>query len=661
MNIHSMKNSDSIVKKGDLVWVRTQFPHQWFPALVLHSNNLGVSLSFFNLKPTTPFNISSYFTHSDVVPFEQNFHGVINLHNNNTNHNEKFEKIFHLLLDSALRLLGQRVISSLSCRCCQIGIKRKGFDNELLCDSSSYCFDPIGVLGFVSKGAVFPWVDITDFAYAVRVVAQVHAFRSYCCVQQKKVYKETTKRGHDVKLHPCSSLGQKMHLVTNKSVASEYKDEYIITSKREEKNMAIGAIRKRKRLDEPALRDCSLTTQRILSLSSTDDVLASRQMTKSGEKDNYAVSISSSALANCFSSCDGMAMDLNKPLLLQSPIKLKIQNPSSGQGFSGTLTCENISAACDTPLLKEASCDISPQSGQVQESEGNAYKSTCTRPCISQFKLLGPEESIQKDKWAGTSKATINFTDEVPKVDLRKCQNLTLQQSFARDSSSNLVLGFHSDNHELKASTVKTNGKLGRNSSIYRKRLQIRSNDDETPLESKKSARAKSSSRDCLVEDKDHYQCVASSSIFNSKVEQQSRTHIPICSTSLYMKFPKTFNLPSKEVLIQKFSVFGPVDSSKTRLFSITSSAQVAFLHEADAVAAYLCAKKKKVPFGEANIRFWLDPIVQKRGEFKDFAFMSPPAMKPIGPLPKSCLKKSNSSRPEDRKKRRRVRFTIET
>ncbi|XP_019418002.1 PREDICTED: uncharacterized protein LOC109328844 isoform X2 [Lupinus angustifolius] len=633
-----MKCSDSTVKKGDIVWVRIQFPHQWFPALVLHSNNLGVFLSFFNLKPTTPFNISSYFPHSDVVPFEQNFHTLINLHNNNTNHDKVCEKIFYLLLDSALRLLGQRVISSLSCRCCQIGIKRKGFDYEMLRDSSSYCIDPIGVLGFVLKGAVFPWVDVTDFTYAVRVVAQVHAFRSYCCVQQKKVYKETTKRGDDVKLHPYLSLGQKMHSVTQKPVASESKDEYIIMSKREEKNMAIGSIRKRKRLEEPALRDCSLTTRRILSFSSMNEVLASLQITKSGEKDNNAVSFSSSALANCFSSCDGMEMDLYKAFLLQSSMKLKIPNP--GQGFSVTLPCENISAACDTPLLKEASCHIFPQSGQVQESEGNAYKSTFTRPCISHFKMLEPEESVQKDKRIRMcfSETTINFTDEVQKVDLRKCQNLTLQQSFAHDSLPNLVLGFHSDNYEPDASTVKTNGMLGRNLSVYRKRLQIRSNDDATPLESRKSARAKL-----------------------SKVRQRSRTHVPICSTSLYMKFPKTFNLPSKGVLIKKFSGFGPVDSSKTRLFSDTSSAQVVFFHETDAVAAHLYAKEKKVPFGEANIRFWLDPIVQKRRGSKHFDFMSPSARKPIGSPLKSCLKKSNSSRQEDRKKHYRVRFTLET
>ncbi|KAE9593926.1 putative non-specific serine/threonine protein kinase [Lupinus albus] len=624
--------SNSNVKKGDIVWVRIKFPHQWFPALVLHSNNFAVSISFFNLNPPNPFNFSSYFLHSDVIPFEQNFHTIIN----NTNPNEICEKIFHLLLDSALRLLGQRVISSLSCRCCfQLGIKRKGL---LFDSSSSYCFDPIGVLSFVLKGSVFPWVHITDFAYAVRVVAQVHVFRSYCFVQQKKVYKETTKRGDDVKLHPCLSLGQKMHLVTQESLDLESKDEDIITSKRGEKNMAIGAIRKRKRLDEPSLHDCSLTTQRILSFSSMNEVLASLQKTTSGKKDDSDVSISSSVLANCFSSCDGKDMDLYKAFFLQSPMKSKIQNLSSGQGFSVTLTCENTGADCDMALLKEASCHIFPQSGQVHEIEGNPYKSTCTRPCISQY------------------------TDEVQKVDLRKCQNLTLQPSFACDSLSNLVPGFCFDNYEVDASALKMNGMLGRNSSILCKRLQLRSNDDATPLERKKSAREKLSSVDCLVEDKDHYQCVASCSIFNSKVGQQSRrTHVPICSTFLYMKFPKTFNLPSKRVLIKKFSVFGPIDSSKTRLFSDTNSAQVAFFHEADAVAAHLYAKKKKVPFGVANIRFWLDPNVQKRRGFKHFAFISSSARKPIGPLLKSCLKQSNSLRQEDGKKHYRVRFIVET
>lgn len=545
MQQHSASSS---VRRGEIVWARVEYPHRWFPALVLGSDNLGVSVSFFNLN-------TFYFVESEVLPFEETFRSIMNLHNNNSNNN-KCDEIFYALLQSALKLLGQRVIFSLSCRCrCQ----KKGFSRKVVdaSSTSSYCFDPIGVLGFVLNVAVLPSVDAADSVDAVKLVAQIHAFRGYSTIQQKKVYRETPKTGDVMKLHPCSSLGQKMHLVTQESVDSEPKDEYQIISKEGGRNMAIDAIGKRRRLDKPALYGFSFTRQRILYFSSISKALAWMQRTKSGKKkDNSGAFISSPALAN--------------------------------------------------------------------------------QACIC------------------SSKTTINFTDGV--------QNLTLQQqSFACESLSNIVLGFHSDTSEVDASAAIIKGMLGSNSYVYHKRLQIRSNDEATPLKSEKSERTKLSSGDCLVEVKDQYQCVASCSIFNSKVGQISKTHVPICSTSLYIKFPKNFNLPSKGELIKKFNVFGSVDSSKTRVFCYSGSARVAFFHEADAVAAHLYAKKKKVPFGVANVRFWCDPLENRRGGFKRFALMSPSASKPIGPPLKSCLKKSHSLRQENEKKHHRVRFTIET
>ncbi|KAK7259685.1 hypothetical protein RIF29_25298 [Crotalaria pallida] len=661
-------HGDSNVKRGDLVWVRVNFPHRWYPALVHRSNTLGLSLSFFNLNTTiSPINKSSYFLHSQLIPFQQNFRTIISLRNNIKNCDDDDDGTFYALLDSALRLLGRRVIASLSCRCL-MGLERQVFD-DVSSDSRSCCFDSDGVLGFVLKAGVVPRVDVPDFVDAVGVVAQVHAFRRYCSVQQKRVYRETSQTGNNVKLHPCSSSDQKMHSVTQESVALEPEDEYQIIFKKGEKNMAFGAIRKRKPLDKPALSDCSSTRQRALSFSSINEVLASLQITKPGKNDISGVSISSSALANCLSSCNVMEMDLYKDFLSPSPVKLKIQNLKSNQGF--TVTCTRgknwmslpCSAACNMPLLEDASCLIFPQGGRVQESEGSTYMSISTRPCISHFKMLEPEESVQKDNQACICfhKNAINFADEVQKVDLRKCQNLTLQQSFTCDSLSDVVPGFCSDICEVDASAAKIEVVLGCNSSVYHKRLRTRSNGDATAFMSKKQSRTKLSSKDCLVEDKDHYQHVTSCSILNSKVGQQSKTHVPFSFTSLYMKFPKNFNLPSKRTLIKKFSVFGSIDSTKTRVFNYTGSAQVAFLHEADAVAAHLYAKKKKVPFGNANIRFWLHPIVHKRKGFKRFALMSPSARKPIGPLLKSCLKNSRSLRQDDRKKHHRVRFAVET
>ncbi|KAK2441584.1 Serine/Threonine-kinase ATM [Trifolium repens] len=298
-------------------------------------------------------------------------------------------------------------------------------------------------------------------------------------------------------------------------------------------------------------------------------------------------------------------------------------------------------------LDKHDLCHAFLLTGRDIESEGNAYISKNTRPRISHVKMLEPEESIRKDNQAciNFSEASINFTDEVQKLHLKRSQNLILQQS---------------NNDEVDVSAAKVKFILGSNSSVYQKRLQRICYGDITPLKSKESIRIKSSSGDCLVESKDSYHYVASCSIFKSKVRQQSKTHVPFCSKSLHMKFPKNFNLPSKEQLIKKFSVFGSVDSSNTRVSWYCGSAQVAFFEESDAVAAYQYAKRK-LWFGEANIRFWLDPFEHKQRELKHLYPMQPSENKLIGPPLKSCLKKSNSLKQENRKKDYRVRFTIET
>nr|POE86823.1 hypothetical protein CFP56_45554 [Quercus suber] len=119
-------------------------------------------------------------------------------------------------------------------------------------------------------------------------------------------------------------------------------------------------------------------------------------------------------------------------------------------------------------------------------------------------------------------------------------------------------------------------------------------------------------------------QHVTSDSSFKSQRDQQLEALDTTASTSLHMKFPKDFKLPSKQELVKKFSRFGTVDSSKTKVFSCTGAAQVVFLHPTDAVAAYHYAKKKRVVFGEANVRFWLDPLDHKRRGTK---FSAPPPL----------------------------------
>ena len=91
----------------------------------------------------------------------------------------------------------------------------------------------------------------------------------------------------------------------------------------------------------------------------------------------------------------------------------------------------------------------------------------------------------------------------------------------------------------------------------------------------------------------------------------------------------------------------------------ITGAAQVVFLHPTDAVAAYKYAKKKRVMFGEANVRFWLDPLDHKRRGTKFSA--SSPSLTETQMNLKSCLKISSPLECRDKKKPHKVRFLMET
>lgn len=126
-------------------------------------------------------------------------------------------------------------------------------------------------------------------------------------------------------------------------------------------------------------------------------------------------------------------------------------------------------------------------------------------------------------------------------------------------------------------------------------------------------------------------------------------------SKSLHMKFPKGYNLPSKEELVRKFRLFGPIDSLKTKIFNYTGSAQLVFFNQSDAMVAYQNAKRKKLLPGNPNVRYWLDPFESKRGGAK---FM---AVKPLEPKPKSCLRNYDSLGTEGKRKHQKVRFLMVT
>lgn len=117
---------------------------------------------------------------------------------------------------------------------------------------------------------------------------------------------------------------------------------------------------------------------------------------------------------------------------------------------------------------------------------------------------------------------------------------------------------------------------------------------------------------------------------------------------SLHMKFPRDFDIPSKEKLAETFEMFGPVDFSRTKVSPYTGAAQVFFLRQASAYAAHEYVKKRNV-FGQANLRFWVD----QHENYRKGAQIKPELTYSSSNL-KSCLK-----RPDRDKEKRKVRFSL--
>ncbi|KAK9156548.1 hypothetical protein Scep_003122 [Stephania cephalantha] len=150
------------------------------------------------------------------------------------------------------------------------------------------------------------------------------------------------------------------------------------------------------------------------------------------------------------------------------------------------------------------------------------------------------------------------------------------------------------------------------------------------------------------------------SSAYSNSQSPKTNSHSE-CPTVLHMKFPKDFELPSKEDLLKHFRQFGPLDPVKTKVFFYTGSAQVVFLHRLDAEAAYQYAKRKKIFYGRANVRFWIRPSENLAGATKFPVPVSVSSTASSTSSLQSCLKMSNSEDQNTKRKLQNVRFTTET
>jgi hypothetical protein len=87
----------------------------------------------------------------------------------------------------ALEVFGRRTLRSLTCPC-----QRTNRSDPR--DLKGTSFQAVGVLGFVLRMGVLPWVEETEFVEAVRAVAQVQAFRGYRSAKQRLMYKGQCQR-----------------------------------------------------------------------------------------------------------------------------------------------------------------------------------------------------------------------------------------------------------------------------------------------------------------------------------------------------------------------------------------------------------------------------------------------------------------------------------
>lgn len=318
--------------------------------------------------------------------------------------------------------------------------------------------------------------------------------------------------------------------------------------------------------------------------------------------------------------CLGLKRKLDQPYVSCSSFKLHETIPTTAYLQINKTGCKENSSDSyiSGPAFSDPSChgrivEIS----KLQEPEERVDILNDTRACIScvMRQETGRSVSICEDNETCISyvcDATMIFTDgahdECVKVDC----NLNLLRPFATQSVFNHIIGTHANVIEV-ASRLGAKICLSQSDLTDDKIKMLPSDGDGAKsVGSNKVASISVTSRDSFKDNKKLYQPVTSDSSF--ELRRGQRLEALATCTILHMKFPRDFKLPSKQELVKEFSPFGTVDSLKTKISSYTGAAQVVFLHPTDALAAYQYAEENRVLFGEANIRFWLDPLEQRRG-----------------------------------------------
>ncbi|KAG2671991.1 hypothetical protein I3760_13G017400 [Carya illinoinensis] len=591
------------MQAGEIVWTRVVFPQKWWPGLVLRADALGVLVSFFDLQPPR------YFFDSQVRPFEDNFRSLSC-------------STSDALLERALRLFGRRTLWSLTCPC------RRGKKNSRGCfqaaAAAATSFQAVGVLGFILSRAVSPWIEEADFVDAVRVLAQIQAFRGYSSGNQRLRYKRYDQRGSE-------DENSVAHETDNLEVQGESQLFFMEV----ENNLAAGVTKiansglsvVKGSFDE---RDHDSMSQARIKQWKANSLDASISAPLSGPSFKLQVAMSAFQLngsgAYLKRKHNGFEIDrFNAPFPI-SPIKLKIKHHSASGPQSFTYLCNSSFVELVLDMFSISPSEEASHHGdnveicKLQEPAKNVDINT--KPCIS---------CVERQE---LGKCVCNWENNgVQDEDVGVDSNLRSLQPLATQSVSNHVIGTHAKSTEVDSGLAAKSGliadiikKLPGDGAIFNR--------------SNECASINLALGDSFNEHKELYRPVISNSSFGSQRGRQLEALA--ASTSLHMKFPRLFKLPSKEELVKVFCPFGPVDTLKTRISSWTGAAQVVFSHPNDAVAAYQYAKEKITLFGKANIRFWLDPLEHRRRGTKNS--VPSPSMTGKSVNQKSCRSVSSTS-----------------
>ncbi|KAH9686618.1 hypothetical protein KPL70_014420 [Citrus sinensis] len=666
---------NSKFERGEMVWARVVYPHQWWPGAVIRQDSLGILVSFsFNNNNNNNINSKNcprcrYFIESEVVSFEPNFKSLVLKCTNDD------------LLNRALKRSGKNVLSSLK--------ERRRSD----------LFRPREVLGFARSAAVSSWFEVIDYLDAANAFAQFTAFRRHFFSSASEAdpaaldagddCREFSEKGEDNML-ACSTNGSNISDISPEVSLSRWgKDQLEVCSTSETERQKIQPFQDMMDIKVRGGGKGNTTLPIEPSLESPINCLGlKRQLDQSSSdfepplKRHNSLSFSlNRADAYLWRSNEGFKAFLSDTSILGnacSSLCELFNTMATDMSLSFTEACGHILrniTGCESDLFKSlfsgSQLDFKTQSPSaiVAQTSASSLKELdlnllylslikCTTSHCSNQKIIeistvqNPDETVQTVDNRGTHIPSANVQQPEDCGSIMENHNALI--SYANDITEKLMQTPPAQSMSNSTIGIHTNDTI----TVTRGTWNLHSHPtaDELKMMHCSSVPSKYS----FKKKKKLLKPVTSSSAVNSKVGQQSEVPTLAVSRSLLMKFPKDFSLPSKEELVKKFSPFGMIDCLNTKVYFYTGSAQVVFLHQLDAMAAYQYAKRKKIAFGKADVKFWLDPLQDKR-ESKNLVSSLSCAAELSGFNIRSCLKKSRVLEKEGKSSSKRVRFSMET